>query len=473
MKTIHALLLFAIIAAGAATITTDAYAQSNTQRLSSIQETVEEIQTGLNQLLMPVNGTGGDTISSAITGFSGVLDSIKETAESTQQSVNNLAVLVVAMGEDIDGLKSSLSTQDGTTLSDNLDFLTNVVNRNHVNLSDRLDTIELAMAQMESTLGNIERRLSTTSGTPTPGTGTSPVTVSPGGGLIRDTATLDVTAYIYKSAGTKQTVGGDTVYDLDMTFSCNMPVSVDTVSTDVDTSLTEVIPNASPHVNTDRNYLTVDGRDLYDSRFEISSTNYVAFIRSVLFNPEPLPLGAGDVLRFDSQQHEVSGKIDASTRNNPGFGYTISVTYLADRNTTCAFNTGSGSPVGALAQSGTLNIPATMTSDTLIRNFSDRVSCGNNPVEITSMQASVVGNWQSTLAGFAEFDLTFIDGSNDDSPDHRIGFADNGTLADTSYPIRFSNADLQVSGKIPGEDIQLLIQINYNTVQGGSCRIAN
>ena len=476
MKTIHALLLFTIVAAGAVTITTDAYAQSNSQRIATIQDIVEEIQTDLNVLLMPVNATdtGEDTISSAITGFSGVLDSIKGTAESTQQSVTGLSALMVEINGDINELKSSLTSPDGTTLSENMDFLTNVINRNHVSLSDRISAIELAMIQMESTLNDIEQRLSATSATTTPGTGTSPGTVLPGGGLVRDTATLNVNAYTYKSAGTKQTVGGETVYDLDMTFSCDRPASIDTVSTDVSNNPrgpVEVIRNSQPDATTERNYLTVDGRNLYDSRFEITSGTYVVFIRSAEFNLESL--GAGDTLRFDSRQHEVSSKIDASTASDPGFGYTISVTYLADRNTTCSFSTGSGGPVGALTEKGSLQLQATITTagSSIIRDFSDRISCGNNPVEITSIQANVI-NWQSGFVSFANFDLTFLDGSNDNSPDRRIGFANDGTLADTDYPIPFSS-DLRISGTLPGADSQLLIQVNYNTVQGGSCRVAN
>lgn len=465
MKTISALLLFGMIAAGAATITTDAYAQTNTQRIVSIHEIVEEIQTDLNELLMPVNATDtADTVSSAITGFSGVLDSIRGTVESTQQSVSDLSVLMVAISGDVNELKSSLTSPDGTTLSDNIDFLSNVINRNHVSLSDRIDAIELV-------LRDIDRRLSGMSATGQPGTGSSG-TISPSGGLIRDTATLEVSAYTYKSAGTQHTLGGRTVYDLDMTFSCNGPANIDTVSTDVDNSLTEVIPNANPNSNTERNYLIVDGRDhLYDSRFETSSTQYVPLIRSAPFNLAAL--ATGESLQFESRQHEVNNAIADSTRNDRGFSYTISVTYLSDRNITCSLGTGATGTVGSLTHSDTLTIPATMTSDTLIRNFSDRVSCGNNPVEITSMQASVVGSWQASLAGFAEFNLTFLDGSNDNSPDRRIGFDDDGTLADTEYPIRFSNADLQISGKIPGADNQLLVQIDYNTVQGGSCSVNN
>lgn len=474
MKTISALLLFGMIAAGAATITTDAYAQSNSQRIISIQEIVEEIQSDLNQLLMPVNATdaGEDSTSSAITGFSGVLDSIKGAAESTQQSVSELTSLVGVINGDVNEIKSTLSGQDGTSISENLNFLTNVINRNHVSLSDRLDSLELAMVQMESTLSDIERRLSVTPATPTPNTGTSPTIVSPGSGLTRSTETLNVAAFTYKSTGTKQTVDGNTVYDLAITFSCNRPVSVDRVSTDVSTRLTEVIPHSNPNINTDRNYLTVDGRDLYDSRFEVTSTTYAPLIKVAELNLEPL--ATGDALRFDSRQHEVRGLIDASTRSSPGFGYTITVTYLGDRNTTCSFNTGSGSPVGALTETGSLALQATITpGSSIIRNFSDRISCNNNPVEITGIQASTV-NWQPGFANFAKLNLTILDGSNDSSPDHQIDFANNGTLADggIDYPIPFSS-DLRISGTIPGADSQLLVQIDYNTVRGASCAVAN
>ena len=102
-----------------------------------------------------------------------------------------------------------------------------------------------------------------------------------------------------------------------------------------------------------------------------------------------------------------------------------------------------------------------------------RISCSNNPVEITSIiSANVINDWQSGFVSFRPTsNLTFLDGSNDGTPDVEINFNSDGSLVAPTYPIPFSNGDLQISGKVPTEG--LLLQIDYNTVRGGSCSLEN
>ncbi len=461
MRIIYTLLLFAIMA-GATTIATDAYAQSNTERIKAIHETVISMNGTLTSLVAPSDDDG---ITSSITSFGDILNEILVAAQANQQTVSELASIMADMRTDLSEVHAALSTQDGTNLAGDIDFLASTVTRNHATILDRLDTIE-------ATLSAIEGRLVST---PTTGSPTVTPGVTPGATLVRDDATLEVSAYTYKASGTQRTIGGETVYDLDLTFSCTGPANIDTISTNVKGSThREIIPTASPHSTTDQNYLTVDGRVLYDSKFE-SSGSYLVFIRSVSFD-NLRSLATGDTLDFESRQHEAGGQIAASTRSAPGFSYEITVDYFADRNTTCAIGTGTGGIGGtggtsALPRSDTVLLDATLGTG-LIRNFNETISCNNNPVDITSIETGVVG-WQSGLARFAELSLTFLDGSNDDTPDVEIDFnSGDGTLVAPTYPISFSNGDLRVSGKIPNAE-NLLIEIDYNTVRGGSCSVVD
>lgn len=454
MRTIYALLLFAIMA-GATTIATDAYAQSNTERIKAIHETVISMNGTLTSLVAP---SDDEEVTSSITSFGSILNEILLVAQANQQTVGELASIMADMRTDISEVHAALSSQDGTNLAGNIDFLASTVTRNHAAVLDRLDTIE-------ATLSVIEARL-----TDTPTTGSS--TVTPGAGLVRDDVTQEVSAYTYKTSGTKRTVAGDVVYDLDLTFSCTGPANIDRVTTDVRSSSThpQIITNDSPHALTDQNYLKVNGRELYDSKFEISSGQYTVFTRSVSFGSLE-SLAEGETLDFESRQHEVGAQIADSTRSDPGFSYEITVEYLADRNTTCSISTGTGIiSTGALPKSGSVTLTPTL-SDGLIRSFSETISCNDDPVEITDIKAGVDDDWQAGFVDFAQLNLTFLDGSNDDSPDVEISFNSDGSLVDPTYPISFSNGDLEVSGKVPTEG--LLLQIDYNTVRGGSCSVEN
>ena len=451
MRIFYTLLLFAIMA-GATTIATDAYAQSNTERIKAIHETVISMNGTLTSLVAPSDDDG---ITSSITSFGDILNEILVVAKSNQQTVSELASIMADMRTDLSEVHAALSSQDGTDLAGNIDFLASTVTRNHAAVLDRLDTIEATLSVIQSSLAN----------TPTTG---SP-TVTPGGGLVRDDATLEVSAYTYKASGTQRTINGLPVYDLDLTFSCTGPANIATISTDVRSANThpDIITNSNPVASTNQNYLRVDGRVLYDSKFE-SSGSYLVFIRSVSFdNLESL--ATGDTLDFESRQYESGNRIADSTRSTPGFNYEITVEYFADRNTTCSITAGTGAnPAGALPKSGSITLTPTLSTGGIIRTFSETISCNNNPADITNMEIAVLPDWQQGLGGFAHLYLTFLDRSNDDTPDVEIDFNDDGTLVDPSYPISFSSGDLKISGDIPNAD-DVIIEIYYDTVRGGSC----
>ena len=465
MKTYKALLL-AVMVAGAATIASEAHAQSNTDRLisinentdsildivtaistalGSIQDSIDTLATSLSDDLSTVTESSA-RVESAISGFGPTLNSIVANVQLNAATLNDLSNIMAGMSNDIASIQASLVDEGDGGLAQSIDVLTSTVNRNEITTSDRLDAIEAA-------LGRLEAKLDST-----------PSSVSPTG-LTRGSVMYEVTTYTYKSQGEKRTISGTDVYELDLTFSCDGPVSIDEVSTDITNSVNWIITNSIPTRNTPENYLEVERQELYNSRFETSPGLYQVYNRAVDFGLEQLSVG--QELNFESRQTESGTRIDDATRTAYHRGYTITVDYLGDRSTTCSFG-GTGSPsTGSLPKSGSLLLAPEVGGPSTIQTFSVDVTCDDDPVEITAITATVVDGWSPSLAIFSEFELTHLDSNRVVD----IGFANDGSLMPYDYPIAFHSEDIRVSGTIASsDDVTILVELDYNTVAGGSCQ---
>ena len=487
-------LLLTILVVGAATITGNAYAQSNTDRLIAIDEATEDIleavtgipdllgslQDSITELMEAVTGISSGmaglssnmtTLRTEMTGIYSEMDDLSASSaagtlriesaiskiepnlvgiagavEENRNTLESLSSIMASMNANIEGIESSLGAEDDDGgLAQSIEFLTSTINRNELSVSDRLDRIESNLADLSAKLD----------------TPTQPVVTESRPG----SKTFEVTSYTYRSQGDERTIFGQSIYDLDFTFSCDKPVSIDEVSTDLSERVTWIITDATPDSRTDANYLKVQGRELYHSSFAFSASSYQVYNRAVDFNYDSLLVG--ETLRFESQQYDQNNKI-ADAERTANDGYTITVKYLGDRSTVCTFS-GSGSsgttPSGrALPHSDTLTLTPTVdTSTAILYPFSVDVTCDDNPVEITDIVATAVGNWNSGLTSFAKFEVEMIDSDTSVS----IAFEEDGELGDYDYPISFSE-DIRISGELPGAS-EILILVSYNTVSGGSC----
>ena len=245
--TTYKTLLLAVMVAGAATIASEAHAQSNTERLVSINENTDsilDIVTAISNALVSIQGSidtltsdlSGDLstvtessarVESAISGFGPTLNSIVSGVQLNAATLNDLSNIMAGMSTDIASIQASLVDDGDGGLAQSIDVLTSTVNRNEITTSDRLDAIEAAINRLEAALDS------------------TPSSVSPTG-LTRGSEPYEVTTYTYKSQGEKRTISGTDVYDLDLTFSCDGPVSIDEVSTDISNSVTWIITNSIP-----------------------------------------------------------------------------------------------------------------------------------------------------------------------------------------------------------------------------------
>lgn len=462
MKTYKTLLL-AVMVAGVTAFATEAYAQSNTERLMTIdentdgildivralsesllsmQESIDELTDAVAALSVPDKSDA--QVESAITDFDSTLNNILSGVQLNAAVLNDLSSILASINTDVASIKASLVDGSNGGLAQSIDVLASTVNRNEVTTSDRLTAIEESIKSLEAQIS------------------AKPDSVS-AAGTSRDSISYEVTTYTYKSQASKRSLSGADLYNLDLKFSCNGPVLIDTVRTDLSLSTSWIVTRALPDRTTVENNLEVNNRDLYNTRFETSPGFYQVYNRPVDFELYQLPAGVD--LRFESQQFEDGSKINDSTRTAYHRGYTITVNYLGASDVRCSFG---GTDSGAdLSVSGSLLMAPTMSGTSVIRDFSGIITCDDDPAEIIGMTATVI-DWTSSLAEFSEFEVKHIDSNKVVD----IGFNADGELNSYAYPISFSGEDLRISGQVPGSDASVLVQILYRTISGGECGIA-
>ena len=467
MNTNTTLMLLAM-AAGAMMLAGDAYAQTykdNTERIKALLENTGDIKTMLGNLtgsissitdpltdqiesillsIASVNNEVAD-VKSSISTFASSFLTIQATVETNNLLLKDIQAQLVDMDLSIEAMQSVLGNQDDSALNTRLSQIENDIRSNNLLVNQQLKEIKDSLSRLESK--------------EQPTTPVGP----PATGLSRQTLVTEVTGYDYKSGNTR-TLSGKTVYTLNMQFSCDGPVSIDTVSTNVRTPQTPMIPLRDPNSATDENYLKVENRELYHSKYELSTNNFQVLNREVEFNLQSL--STGSTLRLTSQQFESSNIIADSTSAASNLRYRITVEYLASSTVTCNLDTGRQAPSGTLSDATPLLFGInTSPSGNILKPFSHTLNCGKNPVEITSLRATVAEGWLPNLQSSTNFRLSFPGSSQSDIS---IGFAAGGTLNDVTYPISFSNSDMIISGNLVA-DGNMLVEMAYKTVSGGSC----
>lgn len=522
-KTTTAVLLSLLAVAGLAV--NDAYAQSNTERLVSIDENTESIKG-------TVEGIADDTgalstmvsaIQDTLSGMADTLTGIMNAITGVQTSVDSVAMDVTQMNSKIVGIETTLMGLSGlddrlasidsrinnlasSGMDDQvLQVLTSTVTNTNDRLEqviNRLDAIQAGLEAANIKIENIEK---------------APTTPRPGNILLSGESELNVNSYHYRQHGDATTDRGANFYELDMTFSCNNDVFIETVELFLDPvpsapdqymkRYATAPTDAAGWANVLNNYVKFDGRDLYNNKLSVGGGNYAEFHRTADFNNQKLR--AGDKLTFESLLYDgvfstntEVGTIALGTNNNGAVGgdpprpalgndqeylihnsnktkkdepgnnnalYEINVEWFSyTSGTTCSIGFGSGSAVGpGLTKSDTLSYGvATDPADAekAIKKYSDTIDCGGDPVQITDITAGTAADWR--LSQFADVFITV--GSNK----HELKFDDDAEEpefenADEVLPLHVGGEDITISGKIAVAN--LLLTLQYNTVSGAEC----
>lgn len=514
-KTTTAVLLSLLAVAGLAV--NDAYAQSNTDRLISIDENAESIKDTVEGIADDTDAlsTMVSAIQDTLSGMADTLTNIMNAITGVQTSVDSVAMDVTQMNSKIVGIETTLMGLSG--LDDRLasidsrinnlasggmnDQILHVLTSTVTNTNDRLENVIDKLDAIEDALERVNIRVESIE--------TTPAAPRPGNILLEGESELNINTYHYLKHGDATTNRGTDFYELDMTFSCNKDVFIDKAELVLvpdndymargDTASTAVTTDSgfSTWANVDNNYVTVNKRDLYNNKLPLGGANYAVYHSVADFNNYAVE--AGDRLVFESLLYEgkfdnstgntngdwvaqadalgagVGYLVDGSTRDDDGNRglYEINVEWFSyESGTSCSIGFGSSSSVApGLTRSTTLSYgvtqdPAQVAAERTLRDFSDTIDCGGDPVEITDITAGTGDDWR--LPGFAKVDLTI------GSDEYALEFDTDDQLTspvfanlDEVLPLYIGNQDLVISGSVPLENF--LITLHYDTIPDAEC----
>ena len=346
-KTMTAVLLSLMAVAGLAA--TDAYAQSNSQRIaaidartSDIEDTADDISDSVGSLTTMVTA-----VQTALANLAAAIQDMTDSISGVQSSVDGMAgdiyqisskisdmdsaaAGIAALDDRMAGMEGQLATLqvsvdeidaggDATTARDLADINSRLagVDSRLAGMDSRLATTNSHISEALARLSNIEAALQITNQKIDRPTVVAP---PPPTNALRDGETeLDVNTHHYLRHGDATTDRGPAYYELAMAFSCNKNVFLDTVdlvpvlnigdrldhvgvSSDNDPNDDgNTLPDAGdgkPVAATNNNYVNVDGRYLYNNAFHTGANTFAELDVPLQFNNKLLR--AGETLRFTS-----------------------------------------------------------------------------------------------------------------------------------------------------------------------------
>ena len=384
-KTTTAALLSILAIAGLAV--TDAYAQSNTERLQNIDEATADILedtegiagsfTALTEMLTTLQTSLTASLAEVMSAITGVQDAVNgvndklsnmETAVyNTESSVGSVETTVTGMSAEVSAISSKIMgvdtlVQDVATIDDRLNsidgslmMLENTVrSMDGDNTSDTLAVLSATVISNNEQLREVLQRLANLEngqrqlGADVEGIAAAPS--RPGNILLEGESELNVDSYDYKNYGDATTNTLGKYYELDLTFSCSTDVFLASVSLvhDGDPStrdpneyakyfgLTDLQDRATENRDTTHNFITVDNRDLFDTQFKFTSGGTAqTYDLPATFNNKLLE--AGETLKFESQVFDRATNIlytkDGFVDNIPTSGDSA-LRMIADSNRT-------------------------------------------------------------------------------------------------------------------------------------------
>lgn len=529
----HALLLSLLVITGAVTI--DAYAQTNSQRIATIDDNTDAIKTVVDAINDMVSGMSDaiGAISSSIAGLESTMLSVDASVKEVNDSVTSMStdittikssitgfgdvmLSISVLSEKISGVEDRLTSIESSIVNQGSDVAVQSLSDQVSRMVQQIDAVNAQLAAISEELGVIKTSTTTTS-TPSPT------------GYFEGKTTKSITNYDYKQHGKKFTVNNKDYYDLDMTFTCTADVFLDTAdmteSQGASTQYLSRLPDSPTHESItplkdlkEVNSITVDGRTLYSSSFNIAGSNYVELdVRETFDNRR---LVASNGLKFETRIydgdfinttgdnnimvgllitptegfatfHHAGGSglntltetvanhtLIAGAMKNPRNGdateielYTVEVTWNTFNAATCSIGIGGSTAIGADTPYS-LTFSAEVSGTGLLKEYEKILDCGGNPLEITTITAA--SSDSGNLANFGNLELTLLDGNNDGTADVVFEFDSDWALSEHDdspriLPLTVSGHDVQISGNFPGDG--LILQINYNSVPNANCQI--
>ena len=505
------------------TITTDAHAQTNTERLATVEDNTNSIIAALSGISDAIaNGfaavmealgaiqTDVDTIHDEVETLHSEVDSIVDDVAATQTGLEDIGNAVAGLDDKIDTMSMAVSgavatlgqpdpevaqiLQGVAANRENIGALSNAL----TNINERLDMISNAVGTVNTTTSNIQEAVATSDdGTTTALSELHSVEVEYG---------VPVSAF----GNNKAT---DAVYKADLKLECESPVFIDTVTTDIGTATTATdgseggvfSPNAETP-NTAKASVIANGMTVYNTQFKTGSgaADVGLYSAGASFNLAELAAGSSLTIKLSTDRTTalVAGPTSAETSANKSF--TI-MTYLnadaRDRITNTADAAGGTNTTKATAgkvevftlttnlyssaedpkctvtppagpsvdyaqtdQTVSFAINAPETETRSIKTITDRIfSCsGATAITKVSLEGGLIADFQ-----------TFVDLTLSAATEKSLSFkkvADTAVLeAVFDEPFEITSGDVTLSGKIPGS--AALVSVTYDTVADAKCSV--
>ena len=518
IKAFHALLLSLAVIAGAVTITTDAHAQTNTERLITVVDNTNEANSLLSDILDAVTSGFANVLE-----MLGVIDTDLEAIHGDLEDIHgDLSAVDTDLQEihgDLEDIHGDLAALDGDmqTLSASISGLGAAssalaevsqgvtANSASINaLNAKLDMISNAVGVVNDTATSIQQ---TVEAEDAPAAAAA-IT----GTLTRDTSEVEVTVGDFIAGVKKHPVDG--VYTADATFSCE---GGDVFVTAVKASNEHVVlgeaptdnvggveqPGADPEVST----IKVGGAIIFATDYDVDgdgTNDFARFDRNVVHNPGQL-LSAGNTIKIvgstDQSTADITGEffaadgttaviasineIRAAPKSNspvPGVAeanttkadavklvmYKLEVDWFTSASdVSCGISTATTTGTGDLDNTDNTLVFAIGLADpdtTLVISplAVKTLDCNGEPAQITKVENAAGGDL------LAHTKLTLKGGDKDGI----VNFDDAGnSIADgdkaSDLPYEFSST-MTIEGMSPAS---VLLRVTYDTVADNECSV--
>ena len=318
------------------TITTDAHAQTNTERLATVEDNTNSIINALSGIsdaiaagfaaVMEALGaiqTDVDTIHDEVETLHSEVDSFRDDVAATQTGLEDIGNAVGNIDTKIDAVNSAITAavtamdaepEADPQIAQILEGVT--TNAATINaLADRLTAVDTMLEAISTKVGAVQETVATSAdGTTTALSELHSVEVEYG---------VPVSAF----GNNKAT---DTVYKADLKLACESPVFIDTVTTDIGTAPTATdgsdggvfSPNAeSP--NTAKASVIANGMTVFNTQFKTGSaaTDVGLYSAGASFNLAELAAGSSLTIKLSTDRTTtlVAGPTSAETSANKSF----------------------------------------------------------------------------------------------------------------------------------------------------------
>ena len=319
-KTVHALLLSLAVVAGGVMMTTDAHAQTNTERLITTVDNTNSIMAALNSLadavadgfaavLAAIGMVQADTstIKTEIGHVESELATVHGEVEAIHSEVDGIGDELTDLGSSLTGISADVAAlRDAVTgssaafagVTTEIGEVKSAAESNSVainSLTEKLDMISEAVGVVQTTVETQED-------------------VDPAVTNMLHTAETEQSVAVADFAGTVTKHPTDNVYDASNTFSCNGDVFVDSMSVSDVNAVFE--SNADASGDTAKSTITVEGFFLYEAtNVGVDTTiDNVEITKTRDFDNRFLRAGDGLVIKGSTDQSRALDQSDSTVQ---------------------------------------------------------------------------------------------------------------------------------------------------------------